>query len=497
MDPAITLRNLPPTISSWILEKVISNNEVPWKNLYIRPSEGKPDEGCTGYVVLKRGKDIPYALRRLNECEISDRIVEASETDESGWEWIRAEIDKQRDGLRKPLPPSHRDDSMAADSDVVEVKDDEEESEDDDIECVPFSSMGLSEEVMSNLRRLGYETATPIQTLAIPPAMEGCDLIGRAQTGTGKTLAFAIPIIELLLSRPGRGMRALILAPTRELAIQIKDVFEQMVVDTGLKTTVVYGGDNILDQMLLLREGVEILIATPGRLLDIQSRGRVRIDAAEILVLDEADRMLDMGFLPQISDIFRCFYEHPQTMLFSATIPAELGKLTGLNLKDPVLVNAGSPDLTPLDSVSQEVFYVSPEEKETCLYKLLDHETGPIIVFVKTKRSTERLAQRLKAKGYSATRIHGDIDQSKRNQAMEAFRQGQYQILVATDVAARGLDIDNIAHVVNYDLPMAPEDHLHRIGRTARAGAKGKATTFVTHQERRSIRHFKKVFGQE
>ncbi|MGC9329883.1 MAG: DEAD/DEAH box helicase, partial [Candidatus Hinthialibacter sp.] len=436
------------------------------------------------YIVLKQPEAVKSALRRLQGCEISDCIIEPAEVGEAGLQWIEEELERKNVEQKSPKPPSEERHFSKEIVSELEV--------DDAIECLPFASLGVSDSVLKNLSRLGFTMATPIQTLAIPPAMEGCDLIGRAQTGTGKTLAFGISIVERLLAKPGRGMRALVVAPTRELAIQIKESIEEILVDTGLKTMVVYGGDSILDQMLELREGVDILIATPGRLLDLQSRGRVRIDSAEIFVLDEADRMLDMGFLPQISDIFRCFYEHPQTMLFSATMSTELRQLTGLNLKDPVFVNTGAPDLTPLDSVSQEVFYVSPDEKEQILFDVINHETGPIIIFARTKRSTERLANRLKSAGYSATRIHGDIDQSKRLQAMEAFREGKFQILVATDIASRGLDIEGIAHVINYDLPMAPEDHLHRIGRTARAGAKGKATTFVTHQERRTIRPFKK-----
>ncbi|MBN2326281.1 MAG: DEAD/DEAH box helicase [Candidatus Omnitrophica bacterium] len=454
----------------------------------IAPSNHGAERNCEAYIILKQPKAVSSALHCMQGCEISDCIVETAEIDEAAWQWIQEEIERKRIEKESQKPASEGRRLSKDIAPELEVE--------DAIECLPFASLGVSDAVLQNLNRLGFKKATPIQTLAIPPAVEGCDLIGRAQTGTGKTLAFGIPIVERLLANPGRGMRALVVAPTRELAIQIKESIEEILVDTGLKTMVVYGGDSILDQMLELREGVDILIATPGRLLDLQSRGRVRIDSAEIFVLDEADRMLDMGFMPQISDIFRCFYEHPQTMLFSATVPTELRKLTGVNLQSPVFVNTGAPDLTPLDSVSQEVFYVSPEEKEQILFDVLNQETGPIIIFVRTKRSTERLAHRLKAAGYSATRIHGDIDQSKRLQAMDAFREGKFQILVATDVASRGLDIEGIAHVINYDLPMAPEDHLHRIGRTARAGAKGKATTFVTHQERRTIRHFKKVLGQ-
>ena len=215
----------------------------------------------------------------------------------------------------------------------------------------------------------------------------------------------------------------------------------------------IYGGEHILDQVAQLFTGAEIIIATPGRLLDLQGRGKLRFDAAEILVLDEADRMLDMGFMPQIQNIVRCFYSHPQTLLFSATIPDEIKKLSKNILKDPVLVEVGEPDLSPLESISQEILYVTPHEKDQALYELLDHEPGTIIVFVSTKRMAEQLSQRLKYDGYPATRIHGDIEQVDRIKAVEKFRSGECRILVATDVAARGLDIENVAHVINYDLP--------------------------------------------
>ena len=499
MLPAITLRNLPLKLNLFVLETIFSANRIQWKDAVICPDS---DDSLIAYVLLKGAKSVKYAMRKMNECEISDQIIEILPSTEEEIARFEEELEKTRQKEKELAQDNNNNISSSehikSPNGNKEKKDNgnDDKEEVDDIECLPFSAMGLSDGVMKNLERLKFETATPIQTLAIPPAMEGCDIIGRAQTGTGKTLAFGIPIVEALIKHPGKGLRALVIAPTRELAVQIKDVIAELILDTGLKTLVVFGGDDILDQMLTLRDGMDILIATPGRLLDIQGRGRLRVDAAEILVLDEADRMLDMGFLPQMTKIFQCFYEHPQTMLFSATIPTELGKLTGINLKNPVLVDVGQTDLTPLDSVSQKVLFVSPEEKENCLYNLLDHESGPVLVFAKTKRSTERLAQRLKSRGYSATRIHGDIDQSIRTRAVEAFRNGEFKILVATDVASRGLDIDGISHVVNFDLPMAPEDHLHRIGRTARAGATGKATTFITHKERRTIKPFNVVLGQ-
>ncbi len=492
MDPAITICNLPRRINRSLIETILTYNSIPWRQVTLLDPDSNDSGLRKAQILLKDRGALNTALRRLGECEVGDQILvcEASE-------WMEApQISREETARGSRFPDEDFLVSVMEEEDESEGEGEGEEDEEKE-EPVPFSSLGLSPVIQQNIANMGFETATPIQSLLIPPAMEGCDLIGRAQTGTGKTLAFAIPIAERLLARPGRGIRALVLAPTRELAIQIKEVMEAVIQNTGLKTVVLYGGESILDQMILLREEVNIIIATPGRLLDLQGRGRIRFDASEIFVLDEADRMLDMGFLPQISDVFHCFYEHPQVMLLSATVPRELQRMTMLNLKNPVFIDAGAPDLTPLEAVTQKVLYVTNEEKQRCLIELLNHEKGTVLVFTRTKRATERLAQRLKAAGYNATRIHGDISQSDRLRALDAFREGRCRILVATDVASRGLDIEGIAHVVNYDLPMAPEDHLHRIGRTARAGAKGKATTFITHEERRrSLKEFKTVLGQ-
>ncbi len=493
MLPAITLRNLPPRVNLYLLQEILSANHVPWKQVALHAEPNDSESTLEAHVLLKGRDSLQSALRTMNGCEIADCIVEANEADETAITQFKEEAKKQ---LREKETWPDTSSDIKNSSRLPKDKTSSTLRMENQVEhCAPFDSLGLSPPVMENLKQMGFEITTPIQSLAIPPAMEGCDLIGRAQTGTGKTLAFSIPIVERLLPNPSRCVRALVLAPTRELAVQIKIVVEELILNTGLKTVVVYGGDSITDQMMELRGGVDILIATPGRLLDLRERGRLRFDAAEIIVLDEADRMMDMGFLPQIKAVFQCFHAHPQTMLFSATIPTELRSLTGVNLKNPVFVDVGDPDLSPLDAVTQKVYYVSPEEKEKRLLDLLDHEDGPILVFLKTKRDTEKLALRLKKLGYHATRIHGDIEQRDRMKAVEAFRTGRYDILVATDVASRGLHIEGIAHVVNYDLPMAPEDHLHRIGRTARAGAAGKATTFITHHERRSIKPFKTVLG--
>ncbi|MFH1740579.1 MAG: DEAD/DEAH box helicase [bacterium] len=492
MFPAITLRNLPLAVTSNFFKKVLRANQVQWEQVELCASGSAPESALEAHVSLRNLDAVQAAIRVMNGCEVADRILESCAASEAAIELLKAGSEK------KHRKPQHEEKSREVLSPKkAPVAPSSRKAPDKSEHCVPFTTLGLSPVVLQNIERLGYKATTPIQGLAIPPAMEGRDIIGKAQTGTGKTLAFVIPIVERLLLQPGPGLRSMILAPTRELVIQIRDVFAQVTDGTGLRTVAVYGGDSILDQMLELRIGVNILIATPGRLFDLQRRGRLRFDATEILVLDEADRMLDMGFLPDVQTVFRCFYEHPQTMLFSATVPTALSALTDLHLESPVLVEAGPSDLTPLDSVTQEVVYVSRPKKENYLCDLLNREEGPTIVFARTKRSTEGLARRLRSAGYMATRIHGDISQTDRLKSLKAFREGKYRILVATDVASRGLDIEGITHVVNYDLPRDPEDHLHRIGRTARAGANGKATTFVTQAERHLLKDFKTVLGQQ
>lgn len=491
MSSVITIANLPSITTLDLLKKILIGNQIRWIELDLHDSSGGFKEG---YVLLKNDQDTGTVLRLLNECEVSDLVLKADLAPED----IQNSFGWKNRSFERPAPAKASLVDLPDEIFADEADEAAEESENVVVEEEPiaFDTLGLSPIVLENLRAVGFINATPIQALAIAPAMEGCDLIGRAQTGTGKTLAFCIPVVERLLAKPGKGIRALVLAPTRELAVQIKESIDKILVNIPLRAVVVYGGENIVEQMMELGKGCDILIATPGRLLDIQSRGRLRFDAAEILILDEADRMLDMGFMPQVRAIFKCFYEHPQTLLFSATIPQEIKKLTGVSLKNPVLVDVGMPDLTPLDTVTQEVFYVSPDEKIDLLYRILDHEEGSVMIFTRTKIAAERLAKRLKSKNYAVTRIHGDIEQADRTKAVELFKQGRYKILVGTDVVARGIDIKGIAHVINYDLPMAPEDHLHRIGRTARAGATGRATTFVTHAERRALREFRTVLGQ-
>ncbi|RJP23784.1 MAG: DEAD/DEAH box helicase [Candidatus Omnitrophota bacterium] len=512
MQPAIIICNLPSNLSKPLFEKILSANNIAWKDVILREAPDAPEPSQEAFVVLKKQKRLEKVLIQLNECEIADRTLQATVADENVIESFRPSKEVS------PVKPEKKPETkVSADENVIEsfrpskkvipakpekkpetkvsaIVDGVEIA--DDTLRIPFHSLGLSEIVQSNIDKLGFEATTPIQALAIPPIMKGSDLIGEAQTGTGKTLAFAIPMIERILPQTVRRLRGLVLAPTRELAIQIKETFDDLLEGTHLRAVVVYGGDHIIDQLIEMHDGMDILIATPGRLLDLRGRGRLRFDCAEIVVLDEADRMLDMGFMPQIKSVFGSFYEHPQTLLFSATIPPELRKLTGVDIVDPVFVKVGYNKLTPLDTVTQSVINVSLDDKWHGLLDILDHEEGPFLIFARTKRDTERLARKLIDHGYPATRIHGDISQADRLKALNAFRMGRYDILVATDVASRGLDIEGIAHVINYDLPMAPEDHLHRIGRTARAGATGKATTFVTNKDRRSLKQFRSVLGQ-
>ncbi|MDX9752699.1 MAG: DEAD/DEAH box helicase [bacterium] len=484
MNQALTIHNLPSSVPDFVLKQIFQENHIRYENIHLGTD---PDESglVVVHVVLEEKAKIDQALATLNECEVGDQVLQAEVADSAVVrDLIRVKEEKRRKKLRSQgvfleedkITPDKLDDPASLET--------------------PFSAMNLSDTVMRNLARQGIEKPTPIQALAIPYAMQGCDIIGRAQTGTGKTIAFAIPIIERILANPKYGVRALILAPTRELAIQTQQVFETLVAGTNIKTFVMYGGEHILDQLVKLREGVDILVATPGRLLDLQSRSRVRFDMAEVFVLDEADRMMDMGFIPDIQTIYRCFYEHPQTLMFTATTPKEFVRETKNFLHEPVFIDVGAPDLSPLDTVEQEIIHLRSNERDQKLYEILKAETGPTIIFSSTKKDAERLASYLAADGFQVSRIHGDIEQSERIRAVELFKSGVLNILVATDVAARGLDIDGVAHVINYDLPSEPEDHLHRIGRTARAGASGKATTFVTPEDERHLKYFQTVFGR-
>jgi ATP-dependent RNA helicase RhlE len=336
---------------------------------------------------------------------------------------------------------------------------------------------------------------TPVQAKSIPVQLEGRDVVVTAQTGTGKTLAFLLPILEQLTRTPvSPGIHALILSPTRELAMQIDETFQRIARGTGVKSAVVTGGSNEQRQLLAIRQGAHVIIATPGRLSDYLQRKLVKLKDARFLVLDEADRMLDMGFLPVIKSILGMLPEQRQTAFFSATMEPAAAQLVRNYLKDPVRVEIGSTT-KPAEFVDLHLYEVEQDRKLGLLEKMLVDEAGSFLVFARTKHGADRLAQKLVRSGSKAARIHGNRSQSQRNQALRGFQTGEYRILVATDVAARGIHVEGIAHVVNFDLPQAPEDFIHRVGRTGRAGARGTATTFGTKGERSEIARIERLMG--
>ncbi len=334
-------------------------------------------------------------------------------------------------------------------------------------------------------------TPTPVQAQAIPPALEGRDVLATAQTGTGKTLAFLLPIIERLQQNRRKGVQAVVLVPTRELAMQVMDTLVKMRPNTGIDGALVVGGLSEQPQLAQVRRGAQVLVATPGRLEDYLRRKLFSLASAEVLVLDEADRMLDMGFRPAIQAILAHLPARKQTLFFSATMEDSVAQLVDRYLKDPAVVEIGSTK-KPISSVRLEVFEVNADQKLALLQDLVVKEPGTFLVFSRTKRSTERLAKKLSRAGLEAAQIHGDRTQSQRIAALRGFQEGKYRILVATDVAARGIHVENIGHVVNYDLPQEPGDFIHRVGRTGRAAATGVASTFATPQERSEIRRIER-----
>ena len=355
-----------------------------------------------------------------------------------------------------------------------------------------FSDLISSPVLRRNLADAKFVTPTPIQAGAIPPALEGRDVIATAQTGTGKTLAFALPVLESLLKSPGQGVEALILSPTRELAIQIHQTITLLARGSGIRSAVVVGGMSERTQLNSLRQGARIVVATPGRLCDFLDRRLIGLAAVHMMVLDEADRMLDMGFLPAVESIFRRTMANRQTMFFSATIEKSVGRLIDKYLNEPIRVAIGSTT-KPAEKVETRVYEIEQDRKLALLHHLLEEGQGSFLVFARTKRGAERLAKKLSGNGVKATAIHGDRTQNQRNTALKGFQSGQYRVLVATDVAARGIHVDNIAHVVNYDLPQCAEDFIHRIGRTGRAGLEGVASTFGTRAERRDVQNIERA----
>jgi len=357
-----------------------------------------------------------------------------------------------------------------------------------------FHALGLSEPLLRDLTAAGMLVPTPIQAQAIPPALEGRDVIGCAQTGTGKTAAFVVPMIERLAVLPKGQPQALILAPTRELALQIFGAIEKLGRSHGISATVIVGGSDMQAQIRGLRQQPDILVATPGRLLDHMWNGTINLAPIKILVLDEADRMLDMGFAPQINQILDALPVERQTLLFSATIPTDVTRLVQASLNGAVRVMV-SPPSTTAEGVAQALHYTTSQKKTDLLVSLLGAERGTVLVFARTKNRVDRLGQALEQAGYRVAVIHGDRSLPQRLRALDGFKRGQVRILVATDIAARGIDVANIGHVVNYDLPNSPEDYVHRIGRTARMKMTGRATSFVSFEERDQLRAIETFLG--
>jgi ATP-dependent RNA helicase RhlE len=358
-----------------------------------------------------------------------------------------------------------------------------------------FSELSLSALLKTNLARNGFTEPTEIQALAIEPALARLDLVATAQTGTGKTLAFVLPIIHALTERhTSKGIRAVILSPTRELALQINETFVKMAAGSGIRAAVVVGGLNERTQLQSIRKGAQVVIATAGRMYDFLSRSLINLGGVEILVLDEADRMLDMGFLPTIKRIMAAMPASRQTMFFSATIETSVKHLVETQVPNAVRIEVGSIT-KPIGQVDLRFYEVEQDRKLDLLHSMLQTEEGSFLVFARTKHGADRLARRLKDLGLKTAAIHGDRSQNQRNQALLGFQEGQYRVLVATDVAARGIHVDAISHVVNYDLPQVAEDFIHRVGRTGRAGARGTASTFGTRSERSAVAQIERTLA--
>lgn len=357
-----------------------------------------------------------------------------------------------------------------------------------------FGTFNFHPSIMAGVRALGYTVPTPIQAQAIPPILQGRDLIGLAQTGTGKTAAFVLPILERLRSRPRGNVRALIISPTRELAQQTLEVVNGLGAATGLRSTAIYGGIGMEQQTRELRSGVEIVTACPGRLLDHLWKGNITLSNLEILVIDEADRMFDMGFLPDIRNILKCILHKHQTLLFSATMPADIGRLVRETLRNPVTAQIDRQ--LPAKTVSHTLYPVQQHLKSELLNRILNStKTGSVLVFARTKHRAERVAQQLKKEGHRVASLQGDLSQYQRQAAIEGFREGSIKVLVATDIAARGIDVLSISHVINYDMPETTDDYIHRIGRTGRVNKNGDAFTFVTSADMKKISALERLLG--
>lgn len=358
-----------------------------------------------------------------------------------------------------------------------------------------FNQFNLDPRLQAGINRLGYREPTPIQEAAIPAAVTGQDLIGTAQTGTGKTAAFVLPILNRLMNGPRNRTRALIITPTRELAEQIHESIRDLAYGTKLRSATVYGGVGSPAQIRALREGVEIIVACPGRLLDLAEQGHVKFGGVEVLVLDEADRMFDMGFLPSVKRVLKLVPAQRQTMLFSATFPQEVEQLAAQALHDPKRVTLGLR--RPVHTVTHALYPVPQHLKTALLLELLKRtDTASVLIFTRTRHRAHRLAQQIGRTGYKVTSLHSDRTQSQRQIAINGFKKGVYQIMVATDIAARGLDIEHISHVINFDMPNTSDDYIHRIGRTGRAEHTGDAFTLITPEDTDMVRTLERLMKQ-
>ena len=352
-----------------------------------------------------------------------------------------------------------------------------------------FYGLNIAPKILDILERIKFKVPTPIQLKAIPLAIQGKDIIGIAQTGTGKTHSFAIPMVQHLAQKKGLG---LVLAPTRELAIQIDEAFQDLTRTFGMKTACLIGGASMQDQVQALRKNPRVIIATPGRLIDHMGKWNVIPDEVVMLVLDEADRMLDMGFAPQIDKILRFLPRERQTMLFSATIPKEIMEIASKYMKLPLSVEI-APSGTTAEHITQEMFIVKKDSKPQLLNKILAQYHGTILLFSRTKHNAHKIVRSIKDAGYSAAEIHSNRSLNQRREALEGFKSGRYRVLVATDIASRGIDVTGIELVINYDLPEDAQNYVHRIGRTARAGHKGHAISFAMPDQARDVRDIEKL----
>jgi ATP-dependent RNA helicase RhlE len=359
-----------------------------------------------------------------------------------------------------------------------------------------FKSFNLNPSVEVGIDAAGFVTPTPIQIEAIPSVMSGRDIMGQAQTGTGKTAVFVLPILHRLMQGKRGYVRSLIIAPTRELAEQTQNAINSLGKETRLRSVTVYGGVNINTQIQKLKRGAEIVVACPGRLLDHIDRGTIDLTRVEVLVIDEADHMFDMGFLPDIRRILKHLPVHRQTLLFSATMPKEIYHLAKQILKDPITIKAG--ETAPADTISHAHYPVAQHLKTAFLLKLLRHiNSRSVLVFTRTKHRAKRLGEQLNRAGFCSTSLQGNLSQNRRQAALDGFRNGKFQVLVATDIAARGIDVRKISHVINYDMPNSPDAYIHRIGRTGRADQSGDAFTLITSDDKKMVDAIDRVIGSK